>query len=431
MSVKVINELVEFKLDPLEFLKQFSLSELKRLKVINTGKNLLNGNSVFPLINLMRENKINRLEVGEWFIDSMFNFRNPRAKNITFRESVHNLKEIEDRYGVVFDDQNKRINPYYERVKLGISGNTNKSIKKKIPKYDTTVFINEVISSPENRVNLNLYGMMLIEEFRHWFFERLGVDKSCIIFPAKNVFGDSDEGRPDLVINDHKNNFVCYIEIELGAENSEQISRYNRLSKNGKVFSITGLKNDEKDLSLEEIYEKLVGIRKQSSPQVTKYINSYEAMFVEYVLNMGLGRNTANVVSDKMREHPLVKILSERLDVSFDLKSQLNPGDIVMNTRKEKGFSLRIYSRKSKTQHSLSIMAISGGRPFVILPSNLKLRKYLPEAKEKSIKQISSIIKKMGFDIDVIGENQTEQVPVDKILLHLDDLLPVIKDLSK
>lgn len=68
-----------------------------------------------------------------------------------------------------------------------------------------------------------------------------------------------------------------------------------------------------------------------------------------------------------------------------------------MNTRKEKGFSLRIYSRKSKTQHSLSIMAISGGRPFVILPSKLKLRKYLPETKEKFIDQFSSIINKNGI----------------------------------
>lgn len=417
-------------MNPVEFLKQYPLRELKRLKVINTGKNLLNSNSVFPLVNLMKENKIKSLEVEKWFIDSEFNFRNPRAKNSTFRQGIHNLKEIADRYGVVFDDQNKRINPFYERVKRDVSGVGKKSIKKKIPQYDTSVFINEVVSSPENRVNLNLYGMMLIEEFRHWFFERLGVDKSCIIFPAKNVFGDSDEGRPDLVINDHKNNFVGYIEIELGAENSEQISRYKRLSKNGKVFSITGLKNDEKDLSLEEIYEKLVGIRKQSSPQVTKYINSYEAMFVEYVLNMSIGRNTANVVSDKMREHPLVKILSERLGVSFELKSKLNPGDMVMNTRKEKGFSLRIYSKVS-SNHSLSIMAITKGRPFVLLPSILRLKNNLPKAKEKSINQFASIIKKMGFDIDGITIKQMEHVPVEKILKHINEMLPVIQNLSK
>ena len=154
-------------------------------------------------------------------------------------------------------------------------------------------------------------------------------------------------------------------------------------------------------------------------------------MFVEFVLNLGIGRNTANVVSDKMREHPIVKIISERLDVSFELKSNLNPGDIVMNTRKEKGFSLRIYSRKSKTQHSLSIMAISGGSPFVILPSKLKLRKYLPETKEKFIDQFSSIINKMGFNIDVISINQREQVPVEVVLKHINELLPVIHDLGK
>ena len=418
-------------MNPKEFLDQFPLKELKRLKVINTGRNLLNGNSVFPLVNLMRENKIKSLEVGQWFIDSSFNFRNPRAKDSTFRQGVHNLKEIDDRYGVAFDDQNNRINPFYERVKREFSAITKKSIKKKIPDYDTSVFINEVVSSPENRVNLNLYGMMLIDEFRHWFLERLGISKSCILFPAKNVFGESEEGRPDLEIRDQNDKFVGYVEIELGTENTEQITRYKKLANNGIVFSITGLKDEGNNLSLEEIREKLDDIRKHSSPQESKYINSYEAMFAEYVLNFGVGRNMINEVSDEMREHPLVKILSERLNASFELKSNLNPGDLVMNTIKEKGFSLRIYSRESKKKHSLSIMAITRGRSYVILPSTMKLKKYLPKTKEKYVDQYSSIVKKMGFDIDGITIKQMEHVPVEKILKHINEMLPVIQNLSK
>ena len=154
-------------------------------------------------------------------------------------------------------------------------------------------------------------------------------------------------------------------------------------------------------------------------------------MFIEYVLNFGIGRNTVNVVSDKMREHPLVKILSDRLDVSFELKSKLNPGDLEMNTIKEKGFSLRIYSRESKNRHSLSIMALTKVRPFIILHSKLKLEEYIPKTKEESINQFTSIIANMGFDIEGINTNQMVHVPVELILKHILELLPVIKDLSK
>lgn len=37
----------------------------------------------------------------------------------------------------------------------------------------------------------------------------------------------------------------------------------------------------------------------------------------------------------------------------------------------------------------------------------------------------------MGFNIDVICINQREQVPVEVVLKHINELLPVIHDLGK
>jgi len=94
-----------------EFLKKFSERKLKHFGVINTRRNLLNGKSVEPLIRLMKKNEVKELTgPNAWFLDTDYNYYNPYSKEVR----NGNLKTSNiSRLGVVFDAQNKFLNPYY------------------------------------------------------------------------------------------------------------------------------------------------------------------------------------------------------------------------------------------------------------------------------------------------------------------------------
>ncbi|MCX6023158.1 MAG: DUF6508 domain-containing protein [Chloroflexi bacterium] len=58
------------------------------------------------------------------------------------------------------------------------------------------LFVREDVSKPENRVNLALFSLMLVPQFRHRFLRELGLDVDSIVYPPRNVPG----GRPDFVV---------------------------------------------------------------------------------------------------------------------------------------------------------------------------------------------------------------------------------------
>jgi len=91
-----------------DFLCEIGLEELISLGILQTQKLYLNNESVDNLIKLMENKNVNYL-IGpsNWYLDSEYNFYNPYSKE----KKEGNLKEIE-RKGVVFDLQNKYLNPF-------------------------------------------------------------------------------------------------------------------------------------------------------------------------------------------------------------------------------------------------------------------------------------------------------------------------------
>ena len=56
-------------MDPAKFLGQFSEELLVSNGILNTRRQLLNGDSVQPLADLMSTQGIQRLQRGRWFLD--------------------------------------------------------------------------------------------------------------------------------------------------------------------------------------------------------------------------------------------------------------------------------------------------------------------------------------------------------------------------
>ena len=94
-----------------EFLQQFSVETLKDRGILKGPSNQLKGTSVDPLIALMREHHVDRLECPSrnWFLDVEGNFRNPASQELK-EGRVTDLSNP----GRVFSYTNTTMNPYYD-----------------------------------------------------------------------------------------------------------------------------------------------------------------------------------------------------------------------------------------------------------------------------------------------------------------------------
>lgn len=93
-----------------EFLNRFSVDELVNRGILRGTQRILNYRSVLPLMKLMAEHDIARLEdsEGDWFLTSQGEFRN----RYSIEEQSGNIQELEN-VGNVFKGQNRSVNPHY------------------------------------------------------------------------------------------------------------------------------------------------------------------------------------------------------------------------------------------------------------------------------------------------------------------------------
>jgi len=94
-----------------EFLQGFFVEELRERGILRGVSNQLKGLSIDPLIALMQEHGVQRLEYPSrnWFLDIEGNFRNPTSDELK-EGKVTDLSNP----GSVFNYTNTTINPYYE-----------------------------------------------------------------------------------------------------------------------------------------------------------------------------------------------------------------------------------------------------------------------------------------------------------------------------
>jgi hypothetical protein len=270
--------------------------------------------------------------------------------------------------------------------------------------------------------------LFLIDEFRKWILDKLEILQDATIFPSAPLPGGI---RPDFAVHNQNDKPIAYIEVEIGNEDFGQLQNYRRIL-NVPVLSICGKKEHSGQLSLTEIYEKLKEMKESiNSIQFAKNFAVYETLIYENVFSYIGDRYKSTTISDDMRNSLIIQKLMNNLDIHEDIGRIMKPGEFLLETKREFGFSLRIYSRISKVRKSLSIMAQSGGRPRIIFPSKKKLEKYLPAHKQSAINELCNLLKMFGYYIDTLPERSQARIDIKQVERNIDKFIPILKKLGE
>jgi hypothetical protein len=286
------------------------------------------------------------------------------------------------------------------------------------------IFVREDIAKPENRVNLAIFHLQMIEEFHNWFCSKLHISNDSVIYPTENLEGD----RPDFIIKEG-DHIHGYIEVELGGENKSQLAIYRKKyeSDNRKVFSISGKKLQESNLGLDEIKSFLLNNSSYHNNQ-TKLSVAYLVKLIDTIDIISYSRNP---VSQEVLNRPFVNNLltalnNYRPDIN---QTRAEPGKYYCDTNSPKGFSFRVYTPFA-IQKSLSLLSITKGCDQITFLSAEKYRRYLAH---KSISDIENwiifITKKLGLPIDRIDFNGRSNLSISTVNNYFDEMVMRIKKL--
>jgi hypothetical protein len=280
------------------------------------------------------------------------------------------------------------------------------------------IFLNENLNHPENRINVALFGLMGTEWFHDWFLEALNFPTSAVVYPPANENGV----RPDLRVVDPSTDLTLgWVEVELGT-NQGQVDQYrSRFAE--PVRTVWGRREQGGDLSLEEVADRL----EQPSPDVGTQVRfncEHLAQQIRQDLRGFRPSAPRAEVSVEMRSHPLVVALTSRLGERLLFTTgPLPPGFLKADTTGEQGFSLRV--RRGDASGSVSLLAISGGRPFVLLPPHAKLSRCLPRH-GPLVDDFADLIAEMGCNLRTFGEQQRPMLPLHTVLDRIDDIAAMV-----
>lgn len=284
------------------------------------------------------------------------------------------------------------------------------------------LFVNEHVTAPENRLNLGLFALLNVPAFRGWFLQRLQLPAGTVVYPPQNVAGC----RPDLVAVAPGGEVLCWIEIELGPPDAAQLQAYRKAFAE-RVICIAGAPDG--DVTLGEIAQEVSRIQPEMDDQATR-----SAHVVLDLIKLLAGKAQAwNYAEpdDSLRGQPLVAALLDRLPDRLIFGSPpLPPGKIVLSTITQKGWTLRVYSHKATTNHSLSVMWNPAvGRGVVRVPSRIRLNRYLPNGSGAS--EYGDWLAE-AFDAGVATLRERQSAPVQELALleRADDLAAQLRELS-
>lgn len=280
-------------------------------------------------------------------------------------------------------------------------------------------FVNEDLKKTENRINVALFGLLGHDWLRNWLLSQLDLPVEAVVYPSENYRGV----RPDFKIVDGNGTTLAWIEVELDTDPA-QVARYQDVLDEP-IKTIWGRKFDGGDLSLEEIARYLEErcVSSSALSQITIQIRHLVKQIDQALNEHSSSYSPHRSVSDQMWGHVFVAGLKEILRPRLlDNPDQFPIGYLKANTKKDKGFSLRVNSEVSGNGE-LSLLNISGGRPKVVFTPKVKLLKYLP-SHERQIANHVSLLQECGLDITNYPERS-------KPSLHYEKLLPELNRLAK
>ena len=283
------------------------------------------------------------------------------------------------------------------------------------------LFVREHVSAPENRLNLALFALLNVPAFHAWFLRRLELPADSVVYPPQNVAGV----RPDFVVAERGGGVRCWIEVELGPPDTAQLLSYRTLG--GQVVCIAG--TDDGDLTLGEIAEAVGQIEPGLNEQQKR-----SAQVLLDLIRLLAGKAQAWNYAEpdgRLKQQPLIAALVERLPDRVIFGSPpLLPGNILVSTITQKGWTLRVYSHASKTDRSFSVMWNQAvGRNIVRVPSWARLSRYLPNG---SAAQDYADWLAEAFEVDVSGLNDRQSAPASELALleRVEDLADRLSTMS-
>ena len=293
------------------------------------------------------------------------------------------------------------------------------------------IHVKEDTSKAENRVNLTLFHLMMVDEIRNFVLDKLNISKDSVIYPCPNLTTEEFDtsSRPDFAIK-NEDQLRGYIEVELRTEDAEQLHRY-RTQQNLPVYSIIGKSHyGPCDLSLEELYHHLIII--QSRFYGTQFFQSIRLLIslIEYHVIQG-NFSTAKPIalSDAMRNSPLVNHFYKYFGTDRILENaSVQRNKVMFRTYVENGFSLRVHSTETNSG-GLSLMYRTGGRQTIYFPAHKKLLRYLPDSTD-AIQSYSNLIAELGAkEIFRIDETKRCSLPLEIVESKVDKFCKLINDI--
>lgn len=294
----------------------------------------------------------------------------------------------------------------------------------------------EDTTKPENRINITLFHLFMIDEVFNFIKEKLRLKDNIFIYPCPKLeveeFGYND--RPDFQIID-ENDIIGYIEVELGKENKEQLQRYR--TKQGKpVYSIVGKASyNEGNIALDEILQLLNKLKNTyMKTQKAWSIKLFEHLIDYYIVQGNYNNdNKRNGLSDKIKNSKLIVDIYKSFGQENILENaQIQRGKIMFDTVSEYGFSLRVYSHVvSKKARGFSLMSRTAGQDYVDFPSYAKLEKYLPHCEELIERYVNLIYELGGSEIRIVSERKKIPIELNKVEENVEKFCNIIKSIIK
>lgn len=284
------------------------------------------------------------------------------------------------------------------------------------------LFLNENLKHPENRINVALFGLMTQDWLRIWFLERLDLPTDAVVYPPTNESGV----RPDLKVVAQDGSILAWIEVELGTNPGQVADYQSRLAK--PIKTVYGRRSHGGDLSLEEIAAHL-GAERGLPPQTELNVQHLRNQILQGPSGFSSASSVRAAVSDEMKDNPLVAGLVDRLGDKIQFTTGAVPvGYLQATAIGRQGFSLRVNSRVSNSG-TLSVLAISGGRPNVAFPSRLMLDRYLP-AHGGEIAGYAKLLLGLGCDIGAFEERQRPTLPIAAMVEARDRVAECVSELA-
>ena len=284
------------------------------------------------------------------------------------------------------------------------------------------LFVREDVAKPENRVNLALFSLMLVPSFREWFLKRLKLDPQARVYPPRNQPG----GRPDFVVVAPDGSVLAWIEVELGGENSAQLSAY-RAALAEPIKSLIGVDGYGGDLSLQEIAAAVTDM--SDGLDLQQAMNA--GVLVQLIAELAHPPQAAQYIepSDTIRMDPLIRALEQRLPgmIVFGIPP-VRPGTVHVGSMSQSGWTIRVYSTEAAGR-SVQLMNRPTNAIAVRIPAQRHLEHYLPLAPQ-AVHRYSELMLGLGIDLSKLKAREHLPISEELLLSKIDELVSCIRELA-